>query len=133
MKEVNENMKYGSRYLYSSPEEIEKLTVVPEAWIKEQEEKARLKQLAADKEAKEEANSRPSSKQKKKKPKKGKKGKKDENEEEEEQEYPIVNLDYACFRTNSLPTLSAFHEFYKMLREKVYSNLSLQLIPLIVM
>jgi hypothetical protein len=51
--------------------------------------------------------------------KKGKKGKKNEDEEEKEEEYPIVNLDYACFRTNSLPTLTAFHEFYKILREKV--------------
>ena len=25
MKEVNPNMKYGSRYLYSSPEEIERV------------------------------------------------------------------------------------------------------------
>ncbi len=61
MKEVNDKMKYGSRYLYSSPEEIEKLTVIPEAWIKKMAEKARLAKLAAEKEALENS-SRPTSK-----------------------------------------------------------------------
>ena len=127
-------MKYGSRYLYSTPEEIEKvkllltfinldqLTVIPEEWVKKMEEKARLAALKAKQEA-EENGSRPSSKQKKKpkkKPvKKGKKGKKGQDEEEKEEIYPIVNLDYACFRTNSMPTLTAFHDFYKLCREKV--------------
>jgi hypothetical protein len=46
MKEVNDKMKYGSRYLYSSPEEIEKLTVIPEEWIAKMEEKARLAEIA---------------------------------------------------------------------------------------
>lgn len=79
----------------------------------------------------EENASRPTSKQKGKKPakkkpaKKAKKGKggKDEDEEKEEV-YPIINLDYSCIRSNSLPTLTAFHDFYKLLREKVFILLS---------
>jgi len=54
-------MKYGSRYLYSSPEEIEKLTIIPEEWIKKMEEKARLAAIERAKEEEENA-SRPSSK-----------------------------------------------------------------------
>ena len=89
------------------------------------EEKARLAKEKAEKEALEEG-SRPNSKSKAKKPKpkdkkKGKKGKKDDDEEEEEDlGPPIINLDYACQRTNSMPTITAFNDYYKLLNEKVY-------------
>jgi hypothetical protein len=84
------------------------------------EEKALKAKELAEKEAEENA-SRPTSKAKGRKPKKkvvkkGKKGKKGDDEEDKEDDYyPIVNLDYASYRTNSLPTLTAFHDFYKLL------------------
>ena len=96
--------------------------MIPESWLEEQAEKKRLAEEKAKLEGEDEG-SRPNSKQKGKKPKKkakGKKGKKgDEEEEEKEEVYPIINLDYSCLRSNSLPTLTAFNDFYKILREKV--------------
>ena len=95
--------------------------MIPESWLEEQAEKKRLAEEKAKLEG-EDSGSRPNSKQKGKKPKKkakGKKGKKDEEEEEKEEVYPIINLDYSCIRSNSLPTLTAFNDFYKVLREKV--------------
>ena len=77
-----------------------------------QEEEARLK----DQEEEEEPDS---NRKKKAKKQKGKKVKKVAEEEKEEiEEYPIINLDYACIRTNSLPTLSDFNDIQRYLKEK---------------
>ena len=90
-----------------------------------------MKREAEEKEG-EESGSRPNSKQKgakpgkktaAKKPAKGKKGK-GEEEEEKEEVYPIVNLDYASYRSNSMPTLSAFHDYYRLCKEKVMTTFS---------
>ena len=103
---------------------------MPQEWLDDQAEKARLAKEAAEKEG-EESGSRPNSKQKGKKPAKkkpakkgGKKGKGGDEEEEKEEVYPIVNLDYACYRTNGMPTLTSFHDYYRVCKEKVllFSN-----------
>jgi len=54
-------MKFGSRLLYSTPEEVERLTVIPEEWIKKMEDKLKKAKELAEKEAEENA-SRPTSK-----------------------------------------------------------------------
>ena len=61
MKETSPNMKFGSRSLYSSPAEVEKLTVIPEDWLRKQAEKKKLALQAAKKEEDGES-SRPGSK-----------------------------------------------------------------------